>query len=114
MDAGKLKERIIIQKFENTIDYEGFNTEGWVDYYKCWCAHNKVNEKEFYSAMSLQTENIVTFSVRYSEKIKTILDDPNVTKSYRVIYKGREYDIKFINDIKNYHKYVDIKAESIL
>lgn len=109
----QLNDRINIQKFINEADEEGFNKESWNDYYNCWARFKTVGWKEYYSAKAIQAENTVTFTIRYSPKIKAMLDDPSVTKKYRVVYKSKNYDIKYINDLDNKHEYVDIKAEII-
>ncbi len=109
----QLNNRITIQKLENTVDLEGFNNEVWIDYYKCWACFRTVGWKEYFSARAIKAENTVTFTVRYSPKIKMMLEGLEVTKDYKIIYKGKSYDIKYINDLENKHKYVDIKAEII-
>lgn len=111
----QLNDRITIQKnTDNLVDEEGWSMEGWRDYHKCWSCFRTVGWKEYFSAMAVQAQNTVTFTIRYSTKIKVMLEDPIVTKNYRVVYKKKEYDIKYINDIENKHEYVDIKAECIM
>lgn len=109
----KLNERITIQNFNSVIDNEGFNVQEWIDYHTCWCCFRTVGWKEYFSAMQVQAQNTVTFTVRYSNKIKDIIEDIQATKKYRVVYKNNAYDIKYINDLENKHEYVDIKAEII-
>lgn len=113
MKTSDLKERIVIQKLENIVDEEGFDVECWIDYHKCWSCFRTVGWKEYFSAAAIQAQNTVTFTIRFSNKIKVMLEDIKVTKYYRILYKKREYDIKYVCDLDNRHEYVDIKAESI-
>lgn len=109
----QLNDRIIIKKIVNTVDDNGLNIEDWIEYHKCWSCFRTIGWKEYYSAKAIQAENTVTFTLRYSPKIKDMLDDISVTKNYKVVYKNKNYDIKYINDLENKHEYVDIKAEII-
>ena len=111
----KLNDRITIQKSNNDlVDEDGFNIDGWTDYHKCWSGFKTVGWKDYFSAKSIKEENIVTFTVRYSPKIKAMIEDLEPTKNYRLKYKSKLYDIKYINDLGNNHEYIDIKAEIIL
>lgn len=104
--------RIIISEYLGDVQNEnGFDTPNWDDtYYSCWSKFIQVTGKEFISAKANNTENIATFSVRYCSKTKVLLI-PGETKKYKIIYKGKDYDIVFCSDYKDMHKWIDIKAE---
>lgn len=114
MKSGDLKERIIISKYLGEIQNEnGFDVPTWDDtYYPCWCKFIQVSGKEFISAKANNSENIVTFTVRYCNKTKVLLE-VGETQKYKVIYKGNDYNIEFCSDYKDMHQWIDIKAEVI-
>lgn len=112
MNNKDCNQRIIISEYlgENQND-NGFDTATWDDtYYPCWCDFKQVSGKEYIAAKANNSENIVTFTVRYCNKTKVLLV-PGATKQYKVIYKGIDYDIVFCSDYKNLHQWVDIKAK---
>lgn len=107
-----MTEKIIIQELISNIDEDsGFNKESWIDYYKCWAEYKTIGWKEYFSAKAMQSENTVTFIIRYSLKINTILESKQPTKKYRISYKNRNYDINYLEDIGNRHNFIEIKAE---
>jgi SPP1 family predicted phage head-tail adaptor len=112
MNSSDLKERIIISHYLGEIQNEnGFDEPQWDDtYYSCWSGFIQVSGKEFISAKADNSENIVTFTVRYCNKAKALLV-VGATKQYKVIYKGNDYNIVFCSDYNNLHKWIDIKAE---
>ncbi|AUM89169.1 hypothetical protein RSJ15_16215 [Clostridium botulinum] len=107
----KLTERIIIEKYLGEVQNEnGFDEPKWDDkYYKCWSAYKDVSGKEYIAAKANNTENIVTFTVRYCNKTKALLAI-GATKDFRIYHKKYYYDIEFVSDYKNLHEWVDIKC----
>ncbi len=112
MNNIKMNTRIIISKYIGEIQNEnGFDEPQWDDtYYPCWSSFKQVNGKEFISAKANNSENIVTFTVRYCNKTKVLLE-VGETKKYKVIYENNDYDILFCSDYNNLHQWIDIKAE---
>jgi SPP1 family predicted phage head-tail adaptor len=108
----RLNNRITIQKYigENQND-NGFDIISWDDeYYPCWAGFKQVNGREFISAAANNSEKIVTFTVRYCNKTKVLLD-PEGTKIFRIHYNQNKYNIVFCSDYENLHKWIDIKCE---
>lgn len=113
MSQIRLNNRIIIKKFSGEDQNDnGFDETLWDDFHSCWCEFREVSGKEFIAAKANNSENIVTFTVRYCNKTKALLI-PGETKKYKVICKNNEYDIKFCSDYNNLHNWIDIKAEVI-
>lgn len=108
----KLTERILIQTRVETQNENGFNTEVWQDYYSRWAKFKAVSGSEFVAAKATKSENIVTFSVRYCNKIKPLLILNNYPK-YKILFKGILYNIEYANDYQGLHEYVDIKCSAI-
>lgn len=114
MPKCRLTERIKIEKLSSVIDDEGFEIKKWTEYYTCWSNFRAISGKEYISAKASKSENIVTFSVRYCNKVKELIK-PCSSKCFRVIYKENIYDIiSQPTDFNNLHKFVDIKAKSII
>ena len=112
MSSINMNERITISKYLGEIQNDnGFDEKTWNDtYYSCWCAFKQVSGREFISAKADNSENIVTFTVRYCNKTKELLE-VGATKDYKVIFDEKDYDIIFCSDYNNLHKFIDIKAE---
>lgn len=110
----RLTERMILQKYDTLEgDEEGFSNSHWdEDYYSCWCSFRSVSGKEYFSAKTDNSENIVTFTVRYCNKTKPLVE-PGATKEFRILYKKNLYNIKYACDIQDKHQWITIKAEVI-
>ncbi|CZR95557.1 Phage head-tail joining protein [Clostridioides difficile] len=109
-----LDNRITIEKlFNGDTDDRGYPIEGWQEYYSCWSDFKAVSGKEYISAKAISSENIVTFTIRYSEKTSLIIEDTENTKRYRIKYKNKIYDIVYISDFENKHRFVDFKCKLI-
>lgn len=106
----RLTERIIIEKYSSSQNENGFDVENWTEYYKCWSGYKQVTGREYISAKATNSENIVTFTVRYCNKVKELLK-PGASKIFRVKYKDEYFDIEDVLDFENLHKFVDIKAK---
>ena len=115
VDTDNMTEKIIIQKNKHYIDKStGINKKSWVEYFKCWAEFKTVGWRNYFSSKAAQAENTVTFIIYYSSKTKELLNANNPMKDYRILYKNRTYDIKYIEDIGNRHEFIEIKAEVIL
>lgn len=108
----RLTERIKIEKLSNSNgqNENGFDEEVWKEHYSCWSGYKKVSGKEYIAAKANNSEQIVTFTVRYCNKIKELLQ-PGASKRFRIEYKGFYYDILYVLDFENRHEFVDIKAQ---
>ena len=112
MSQYRLTERMVLQKYEDSdTDECGFPIQSWDEkYYPCWCAFRSVSGKEYFEAKANNTENIVTFTIRYCNKVKALLE-PGATKEYRILYKNHVYDIQYASDYQDAHEWIDIKCK---
>lgn len=110
----KLNNRIKFRKIEyKQSDYGTDDPELSKDiYYNCWAGFKAVSGKEFIEAKTTNNENIVTFTVRYCNKLKPLLD-PKEIRNFKIEFNKCKYNILFISDWMNLHKYIDIKCEVI-
>ncbi|MGL4569639.1 MAG: phage head closure protein [Clostridium sp.] len=106
-----LTEIINIEKFLCEFQNDnGFDEPKWDDkYYRCWAAFKGIKGSEFIDAKATNSENIVTFTVRYCNKTKELLD-PGASKKFRIKYNEYYYNVVFVSDYNNLHDWIDIKA----
>lgn len=108
----RLTERISIQRLATTTDEQGFKEQQWTDYYTCWSNFKSITGKEYIAAKATQSENIVTFTIRYCKKAKELLNS-DATKIYRVVYNNKTYNIEYVTDFQNLHNFIDIKCNEL-
>lgn len=108
-----LTERIKIEVLNLKLDDDNFEIKEWDFYYKCWAGYRTVKGKDFIAAKSDNSENIVTFTVRYCNKTKALLV-PGSDKKFRIKYKEFYYDIlPPVSDFENRHEFIDIRCSII-
>ncbi len=83
-----INKQIKIQK----LDVE---TEEWKDYYKGCAEVNKSSGREYFNAKTKITQNTYNFKVRYIRQLENIIFN---TSQYRIIYKGKVFDIINVDD----------------
>jgi len=108
----RLTERIIIEQYSTIQNENGFDEEKWAEYYSCWTNFRAVSGKEYESAKATQVENIVTFTIRYCNKAKVLLEK-DATKKFRIKYKDKIFNIEYVSDFENLHTWVDIKVTEV-
>ncbi|XZJ40562.1 phage head closure protein [Clostridium perfringens] len=108
----KLDKRIIFKKIEYKQNDYGTMEETSNDYHSCWSGFKTISGKDFIAAKTINSENIVTFTVRYCNKTKNLLN-PKELKNFRIEFNDCTYKILFASDWMNLHKYIDIKCEVI-
>ncbi|MDT8717607.1 phage head closure protein [Clostridium sp. 19966] len=101
MNPGILNERIMIQK-RNLIKEKGIPKPVWEEFYGCWSGINNLFGNELYQAINVNLENTLNFTVRYCNR----LDNLN-TKEFRVVWKGRVFNLVYVD-------YLNMKKEKII
>lgn len=84
-----LRHRITIQKKTVTTDDNGIETETWNDLKTVWAAFEPVSGREYYAAAALNSENNVTFRIRYQK---------DITPDMQIVFNGLIYQILNILD----------------
>ncbi|MCR1963947.1 phage head closure protein [Clostridium perfringens] len=109
----KLNNRIKFKKIEYKQSDYGTMEESLIDYYSCWAGFKTISGKEFISAKTTNNENIVTFTVRYCNKTKVLLN-PQELKNFNIEFNECIYSIlPPAIDLLGKHEYIDIKCEVI-
>lgn len=94
---------ITIQKIDEV-------TELWTDLFNLHARVNKTGGSEYLNAGANQSKSTRVFEVRYFPDIEQI--DAN-RGSYRVIYRGRIYNIEDYDDFQELHKNIKLLGVSI-
>ncbi|KGK87366.1 phage head closure protein [Clostridium sp. HMP27] len=101
MDIGELRHRITFQKLTANTNENGFEMEDWQDYKTVWAAITNLHGREYFEAAAVKEENTVKFTIRYV---------PNIEPTMRILFKGKQYNINSIDNIKYKNKYIEISA----
>jgi len=81
----------------------------WKTVMKAWAQVNSTGGRTFYEAAKSNTQNYLTFRLRYSSKLSDIREH-----STRIRYKGRLYEVQHIDDYLEQHMELVIKANEVL
>lgn len=104
-----MNARVEIKKKTKTI-VSGRAIEDLEDYYKCWCTPKELYGKELYEAINTKLESVLTFEVRYCEKIKAMRKE---AKKFVVIFDEQQFEVYHVDFKANSKDKVIIKANGI-
>ena len=104
MNPGELRHRIRLQKLETVVNENGFEEEEWIDHKKVWASIKNLHGREYFEAAAVQKENTVKFIIRYL---------PGIDTSMKILFKGKNYDITSIDNIRYENKYIEIKGVEV-
>lgn len=94
---------ITIQKIDEA-------TEKWTDLFKIHASVNKSGGSEYLNAGADQSKSTLVFEVRYFKDLEDIDYDRG---SYRIIYRGRAFNITNYDDYMQSHKSVKLLGVSV-
>lgn len=101
MGAGELKHRITFLIPANTVNENGFETEGLIEFKTVWASVSNLSGREYFAAAEVQKEKTVKFKIRAIH---------GIDESMLIAFQGRHYNITSIDNIKYENKYVEVKA----
>lgn len=85
LDAGRLRHRVAIERFEVTQDsVTGAVTESWTEIAKVWAAVEPLSAREFVQSAAGQSEVTARITIRTREILATD----------RIIHRGVAYNIR--------------------
>lgn len=93
---------IIIQKINE-------DTEKWEDLYTLHARVNKSNGSEYLNAGAIQSTSNLVFEVRYFKDLEAIDDSRGL---YRIVYRGRLFNITDYDDYLEQHKTIKLLGVS--
>lgn len=77
--AGRLDQRVTLQRPDNTVDALGQRTEGWTDVATVWANVEPLRGRELFEAGQMQSEINLRVTIRYRS---------DVTADMRVVWRG--------------------------
>lgn len=104
MKAEELKHRITLQVFTTVVNENGFEVETWIDFKTLWSAVTNLHGREYFAAAAVKAENTVKFTIRYTE---------GIDESMRILFKGKQYNISSVDNIRYANKFIEIKAMEV-
>lgn len=105
MDAGAYTQRISIEKVSHSYDSIGNPVEEWKLFRKTYAYMNGLSGKEYWEAATLNAENTVDFVCRW----KKFFDEMDTT-NYRIVWRGKNFDIKTIDNVQFRNETVKLRA----
>lgn len=105
-DPGKMRHKLTFQQLTVAPDDKCEQIEEWTDLITVHCAVSQFTGTEKVQARQEITESDVTFTVRWSHTLAALNE-----QDYRIIFKGKIYDILFINDPQLAHEKLMISAK---
>lgn len=104
MKSEELKHKIVIQKYENAVNDNGFEEEAWVDFKTVWASITNLHGREYFEAAAVQAEKTVKFTIRFTK---------DIDESMRIKFRDKKYNITSIDNIKYANKFIEIKAMEV-
>jgi len=94
MQAGQLRQRVIIQKDTPTQDSVGQPVPSWGTHLTRWAAVEPLTGREYFTAQQTQAEVTTRIRLRYSS-------GHGITPKMRVIWDGRIFEIDTVAEVKS-------------
>lgn len=104
MKAGDLKHQITIERPKTITDAKGNRRATWVPVLTCWASMADVSGRDFYVAQAHQSQDIVTFGIRWRD---------SVDKECRIRHGAHVYQIEQINHLGYKQDFMHIKARMV-
>ena len=101
MSIGELRHRITLVELRITEDMYGNQTKEWVEVANLWAKASNLYGKVYFTAASIHLEKMVVFTIRYRA---------GLNEEMIIRFKGKQYNIQFIDNIKYRNEYLEIKA----
>ena len=106
MDISKLNQRILIQKGNTQTDDVGNVLRQWRDFYSCFASIQTTGGKEQQKG-DTEEQHSVAFAVRFCKKLSELS-----AVDYRIMFRGKNYNIVQVDFADYGGKTIKIKAES--
>ena len=109
-NAGELRTPIIVEKYTETQDADGYPVQQWVNVFGTETIKVKwvnVHGREVYESMGLNLKEPATLTARYS---------PLINAQCRITKVGdtEPFEIISLDDVENRHKWLEIKIKRVV
>lgn len=101
-------KKIEVQLLAETRDEIGQHVTGWETVFRPWAEVKCTGGREYYAAAQTNSENDMTFKIRFSKKVAGKL-----TSELRIIYDGIVYNVVHIEDVNEQHRELIIRARQL-
>lgn len=101
-------KKIEIQLLTETKDEIGQLIPVWRTVFRPWAEISCTGGREYYAAAQTNSENDMTFRIRFSRKVAG-----NLTSELRIVYGGAVYNVVHIGDTGELHRELVIRARQI-
>lgn len=108
MDISSMRSRIVLQKATPTTDAIGNHQNAWDDYHSCFAYVNLTSGKEYAVAGQIQTGDVLTFTIRWCEKLRGLS-----ATGYRILCDGQLYNITSVDDPQFTHTTIKLIGERV-
>ncbi|MCG8541241.1 MAG: phage head closure protein [Clostridia bacterium] len=106
ISAEDLSHKIEIGIIQNMQDNDGFNVETFVKNFSPWASIRNISGTEVFKSGADYNRKITRFLIRYRK-------DKNVNKDMKVKYKGKLYNITYINNYNEGNEFVEFITEVV-
>lgn len=101
-------KKIEVQILTETEDEIKQQITGWATFFRPWAEVKCTGGREYYAAAQVNSENDMTFKIRWSRKIAGKL-----TSELRIVYDGIIYNVVHIEDVNEQHRELVIRARQL-
>ena len=100
VNAGELNKRIAIIEKTQTVDGDGYNLYDEREVYSCWAKFTRTSGTEKIKSNADFAQITARFLIRYTKK--------QLSRKMLVRYAGNDYEIEYLNDYGDSHRYIEI------
>ncbi len=100
----KLNNRITIQKIK---DAGPLKNKEYEDYKTVWARITNLHGKEFLEAQTVASNISKKVTIRYIKELDSSIDK-DMSKKFRVMYKGNFYNILYSDNIKEENRLIEL------
>lgn len=112
MNSGRLRSRIKIYEYKNTVDEDGIEGEESLTLYSTvWADIRNINGNEYFEAGKNNVRAEKKIIIRYIKNLDPSIDN-RATQKFKILYNNTFYNILYIDNIQERKKYMEILVES--
>jgi SPP1 family predicted phage head-tail adaptor len=102
VNAGRMRQKITIQRITYQEDELEQNKQGWEDFKTVHAEVRELRGSEYWEAKKLRPKSTYKIIIRYLK---------GISEEMRIKYGGRIFNIKDINDVYERHEYMELQCE---
>lgn len=105
MNVGSFRDSITIQEYKSIINNNGFEEKKWITLHvkRSQVKAPSLRKQELFKGQGFEINNLMEFTTRYFENLKY---------EYRILWDGKTWDIKGIENPDGLKRYYRILCEN--